>query len=272
MKTQKLFVNIVLIVTLVVSSVQAQSQDPNAWIQNGDTAWNSGNTNAALQNYNYAYRLAEQRRDWPSALTLTQRYLGLGQETAALNVYRYAIQCAWNWALDSNTMQLRPNAQQVASGEQGLAASINLWNNTLKTMRMSDATRQWFQQAAKQAYDTYQLLQQKKTGVQQPQQPQQPNNGVTLRLSATVLAPGSKLTVYFNAPARAGRSRDWVGMFRAGEDNTKYFGGGYWGYTHGQTSGSMDLQVPTTPGRYELRYLLDDGANDMARGYFFEVR
>lgn len=168
MKTQKLFVNILLTVMLVVSSVQAQSQDPNAWIQNGDAAWNGGNTNAALQNYNYAYKLTEQRRDWSSALTLTQRYLGLGQETAALNVYRYAIQCAWNWALDSNTMQLRANAQWVASGEQGLAASVNLWNNTLRSMRMSDSTRQWFQQASKQAYDTYQLLLQKKTGTTTP--------------------------------------------------------------------------------------------------------
>jgi hypothetical protein len=195
----------------------------------------------------------------------------LGQETAALNAYRLGVQLAWNWAMDPNTLQLRVNAQSVASGEHGLSTAVNQWNNTFKNMRMSDATRQWMQVAAKQAYDSYQLLQQKKTGVQ-PQQPQQPQgNQVTLRLSSNVVAAGSKLTVYFTTP-RAGRARDWVGMFRAGDDNSKYLGGGYWGYTHGQTSGTIELQVPTTPGRYELRYLLDDGTQDMARGYFFEVR
>jgi hypothetical protein len=270
MKTQTQFaISFVLAVLLFVATVQAQSQDPRTWIQNGDAAWNGGNTNVALQNYNYAYKLVEQRWDWSSALTLTQRYLALGQETAALNAYRLATFSAWNWAIDPNTLQLRPNTQQVTSGEQGLSTAVNQWNNTLKNLRMSEGTRQGLQQAATQAYQSYQLLQQKKTGVQPPPPP---NNGVTLRLSATVLAPGSKLTVYFNAPARAGRSRDWVGMFRAGDDNTKYLGGGYWGYTHGQTSGSMELQVPSTPGRYELRYLLDDGQTDVARGYFFDVR
>ena len=263
----------ILAALLVVTSVQAQSQDPAVWIRNGDAAWNGGNTNAALQNYNYAYKLVEQWQDWSSALMLTQRYLGLGQETASLTVYRFAVSSAWNWAIDPNTLQLRPNGQQVASGEQGLAAAVNQWNNALRNMRMSSATQQWFQQAAKQASDSYQLVQQRKSGGK-PQQPPPPppQTGVTLRLSATVLAPNSTLTVYFTTPARAGHSRDWVGMFRAGDDNTKHLGGGYWGYTHGQTSGSISLQVPTTPGRYELRYLLDDGTQDIARGYFFDVR
>ncbi len=255
-------------VLLFVATAQAQSQDPRAWIQNGDAAWRQGNSAAALVNYNYAYN--NLGWDWSSALGLTQRYLGLGQETSALNAYRVAVQLAWNWAIDPNTLQLRANPQSVASGEQGLATAVNQWNNTFKPMRMSDATRQWLQQAAKQAYDSYQLLQQKKTGITQPPPPP-PSNQVTLRLSSTVVAAGSKLTVYFTTP-RAGRSRDWVGMFRAGDDNSKYLGGGYWGYTHGQTSGTIELQVPTTPGRYELRYLLDDGAQDIARGYFFEVR
>ena len=85
MKSQTQFVmTFIFAVLLFVATVQAQSQDPRAWIQNGDAAWNSGNTNAALQNYNYAYKLTEQRWDWSSALPLTQRYLALGQETAAL--------------------------------------------------------------------------------------------------------------------------------------------------------------------------------------------
>lgn len=267
MKSQTRFATtLILTVLFFVATAQAQSSDPKAWIQNGDAAWRQGNTAAALQNYNYAYN--NLGWDWSSALGLTQRYLGLGQETAALNAYRLGVQLAWNWAIDPNTLQLRANAQSVASGEQGLSTAVNQWNNTFKNMRMSDATRQWMQVAAKQAYDSYQLLQQKKTGTPPPPPPQA---GVTLRLSATVLTAGSKLTVYFTTP-RAGRSRDWVGMFRAGDDNTKYLGGGHWGYTHGQTSGKIELQVPTTPGRYELRYLLDDGAQDIARGYFFEVR
>ena len=169
MKPQTQFgMTFVLAVLLFVATVQAQSQDPRAWIQNGDVAWNGGNTNAALQNYNYAYKLAEQRWDWSSALTLTQRYLALGQETAAMNVYRYAVFSAWNWAIDPNTLQLRANAQQVTAGEQGLSTAVNQWNTALKNMRMSDATRQWLQQAATQAYQSYQLLQQKKTGITSP--------------------------------------------------------------------------------------------------------
>ncbi len=174
MKTQKQFgMTLVLTVLLFTATAQAQSQDPRDWIQNGDTAWNSGNANAAIQNYNYAYRLTEQRWDWWSALTLTQRYLALGQETAALNAYRYATFSAWNWAVDASTgaLRLRPNAQSVASGEQGLATVVNQWNNTLKSMRMSDSTRQWLQQSATQAYQSYQQLQQLKTGTIQPPPP-----------------------------------------------------------------------------------------------------
>ncbi|MBS1809495.1 MAG: hypothetical protein JST84_15150 [Acidobacteria bacterium] len=163
MKTQTHFgITFVLFVLLFVASAQAQSQDPKAWIRNGDAAWQQGNTAAALVNYNYAFN--NLGWDWSSALTLTQRYLALGQESQALNAYRFGVQLAWNWAIDPNTLQLRPQAQSVASGEQGLATAINQYNNTFKNMRMSEAARNWLQQAAKQAYDSYQLLQQKKAG------------------------------------------------------------------------------------------------------------
>src|SRR5437868_3163735 len=87
---------VMLVAMLFGAAVRAQSQDPRAWIQNGDYAWNSGNTSAAAQNYNYAYNLAQQKWDWSSELALTQRYLGLGDETQALNVYRAATGLAWN--------------------------------------------------------------------------------------------------------------------------------------------------------------------------------
>ncbi len=218
MKSQTQFgMTFILALLLFVATAQAQSQDPRAWVQNGDAAWNSGNTNAALQNYNYAYKLVEQRSDWPSALTLTQRYLGLGQETAALTVYRYAVYSAWNWAIEPNTLQLRANPQQVASGEQGLATAVNQWNQTLKNMRMSDATRQWFQQAAKQAYDSYQLLQQRKTGTQPQPPPTRPTlppsvggtsgTGWGTNAKSATLQMGGRYSC--NCPANGGAGSVW---------------------------------------------------------------
>ncbi len=166
----KSLINIVASLSLIISissaTVFGQTQDLRVWIQNGDTFLRQGNRNAAIQDYNYAYRLAEQRWDWSGALTLTQRYLSLGQETPALNAFRFATFAGWNLAVDSSTgaLRLRSNAQQVASGEQGLATIVNEWNNTLRYMRMSASVQQWMQQNAKQAYDSYQTLQQMKRG------------------------------------------------------------------------------------------------------------
>ncbi len=216
MKSQTQFgMTFILALLLFVATVQAQSQDPRAWIQNGDVAWQRGDRATALVNYNYAYN--NLGWDWSSALTLTQRYLALGQETQALNVYRFAVQLAWNWAVDPNTLQLRPNAQSVASGEQGLATAINQWNQSLKNMRMSDATRQWLQQAAKQAYDSYQLLQQRKTGTQPQQPPTRPSlppsvggtsgTGWGTNAKSATLQMGGRYSC--NCPANGGAGSVW---------------------------------------------------------------
>lgn len=61
MKSQiKIIASLTLVVSIFVASVQGQTQDLRVWIQNGDLVLRQGNINAALQNYNYAYRLAEQ--------------------------------------------------------------------------------------------------------------------------------------------------------------------------------------------------------------------
>lgn len=103
-----------------------------------------------------------------------------------MNAYRFATFAGWNLAVDSSTgaLRLRANAQQVASGEQGLAAVVNEWNNTLRNMRMSSGTQQWMLQAAKQAYDSYQLLQQIKSG------------GMTTPPPTTRTAPATSMPPY----------------------------------------------------------------------------
>ena len=187
-------VTLILTIALVGASLQAQSSDPKAWIRNGDIAWQQGNTVAAIVNYNYAFN--NLGWDWASALTLSQRYLALGQEAQALNAYRFGVQLAWNWAIDPNTLQLRPQAQSVASGEQGLTAAINQWNNTLRTMRMSSSTQQWFLSAANSAYTSYQLLQQKKSGhaanTPQPSTPPTRNAGTLITWGTQAKELGGK--------------------------------------------------------------------------------
>ena len=84
---------------------------------------------------------------------------------------------------------------------------------------------------------------------------------VSLSVSSNIVTAGSAVTVSW--VAHGPRSQwDWVGLFRVGNSNQMY---GWYDYTKGATSGTHALTAPAEPGRYEFRYLLDDGYVDVAR-------
>jgi hypothetical protein len=57
-------------------------------------------------------------------------------------------------------------------------------------------------------------------------------------------------------------SFDWIGLFKVGDSNENYL---KYEYTGAAKTGSVTFTVPTAPGQYEFRYLLDDGFQDVAR-------
>jgi IPT/TIG domain-containing protein len=86
---------------------------------------------------------------------------------------------------------------------------------------------------------------------------------VTLTVSSNQVAPGSQLSVSWEAPG--GRSTgDWIALLKVGSPSTSY-SQGWWEYTNGARSGTLTLSAPVQPGEYEFRYLADDGFVDAAR-------
>jgi len=84
---------------------------------------------------------------------------------------------------------------------------------------------------------------------------------VTVTVSQSAVAAGAELTVNWSAPA--GQSdADWIGLFKVGDPNTKVI---WFDYTNGVATGSRNVRVPSQPGEYEFRYLVDDSYNDAAR-------
>jgi hypothetical protein len=76
----------------------------------------------------------------------------------------------------------------------------------------------------------------------------------------SVATPGSQIAAMWNAPT--GRpTDDWIGLFRVGALNSAYISKQY---TSGQTSGSLNFNVPNQPGTYEFRYLINDGFSSLA--------
>ena len=83
----------------------------------------------------------------------------------------------------------------------------------------------------------------------------------TLTPAPLAVNTGSPLAISWTAPA--GRpATDWIGLYRVGDPNTAY---GWWAYTSGATSGTLNLTSPSQAGQYEFRYLLNNGYQDSAR-------
>jgi glucose/arabinose dehydrogenase len=80
-------------------------------------------------------------------------------------------------------------------------------------------------------------------------------NNYTLTASPATVSPGGQTTVSWTAPSGSS-SVDWIALYRVGAANSSYLA---WQYTGGATSGTFTFTVPTAPGQYEFRYLLNDG-------------
>ena len=78
----------------------------------------------------------------------------------------------------------------------------------------------------------------------------------TVQTSATTVPPGGTLDVSWSAPPGSSQW-DWIGLFREGDDNRTYLWD-HWFYTSGAETGTRAMKMPTTPGRYVFRYLLND--------------
>ncbi|MGH2669863.1 MAG: hypothetical protein ACRDH5_12250, partial [bacterium] len=91
----------------------------------------------------------------------------------------------------------------------------------------------------------------------------------TVTVTPSTVAPGGVLTVRWTAPTPTS-VYDWLGLYPVGGDpKTSYT---WWTYTGGTASGSRTLTVPTTPGSYEVRYLLNDGYTEAAKSQALQVQ
>jgi putative transposon-encoded protein len=76
----------------------------------------------------------------------------------------------------------------------------------------------------------------------------------------TVATLGSQITANWTAPA--GRpAYDWIGLYQQGTLNSAFLAKQF---TGGTASGSVALTLPSQPGVYELRYLLNNGYTSTA--------
>ena len=82
--------------------------------------------------------------------------------------------------------------------------------------------------------------------------------GYMLTATPSTVAPGASVTVEWSAPAGSS-AHDWIGLYREGEPDNHNYLWPFWFYTNGSTSGSRTLTMPSEPGRYVLRYLLNNG-------------
>ena len=88
----------------------------------------------------------------------------------------------------------------------------------------------------------------------------------TLTPSTNEIDAGGHMSVSWTAPG--GRAGDWIAVFRVGGS----YDDDWYGLTHGATSGTLTVTMPTRSGQYEFRYLLDDGFLEAARSSQVTVR
>lgn len=82
----------------------------------------------------------------------------------------------------------------------------------------------------------------------------------SLSVTPTTVPPAGQLRVSWT---KQGQSfDDWIGLFRVGDPNPAFLG---YQYTDGGAAGTQSWMAPAQPGRYEFRYLPNDGYADVAR-------
>jgi hypothetical protein len=88
-----------------------------------------------------------------------------------------------------------------------------------------------------------------------------------LALSASTILVGESIRVTFAAPAGEDRNQDWIGLYLVGANNRSYQA---WKSVGGGTSGTLTFTI-NTAGRYEFRYLKNNGYTDVATSPAFTV-
>lgn len=81
-------------------------------------------------------------------------------------------------------------------------------------------------------------------------------SGFSLTPASPTVAAGGKLKVNFTAGSGKTTS-DWIGLFPAGGPSDQPVG---CNYSNGTATGSVQFDMPTTPGTYELRYVMGGSA------------
>jgi subtilisin family serine protease len=102
-------------------------------------------------------------------------------------------------------------------------------------------------------------------GAPPPPPPPPASYSYSVTPSATSVQPGASMSVSWTAPAGTSNV-DWLQLMDTG-GNTQY----WYQYTGGATSGTATLAMPTSPGQYVFRYLLNNTYTEAARSAIITV-
>lgn len=94
-----------------------------------------------------------------------------------------------------------------------------------------------------------------------------------LSLGANVVGPYANIPITFRRPTDRGsrNPHDWIGMAEAGSPTDKYIGGN-WEHVGSRVCGTLSLKAPGAPGNYEVRFWLDNKAEQLVVRVPFTVR
>ena len=95
--------------------------------------------------------------------------------------------------------------------------------------------------------------------------------GYSVTPSSTVVSPGGVIDISWTAPSGSS-SADWIGLYQEAEPDNHNYLWPHWFYTGGAESGTRSLAMPSTPGRYVLRYLLNNGYTHKAESVTISVQ
>lgn len=130
----------IFILGVIFFGFTANLNAQTAEIRRGDTLLsNPVNKPYARFAYTEAMRLAAEKNDWRSMLTLANRFLLIGEEWAARQAFSLAFTYSYDMAIgDPSKTGIR---RDCASGRQGLTTVINFFDMTLSGMSKSVNTQ-----------------------------------------------------------------------------------------------------------------------------------
>jgi hypothetical protein len=130
-------------ITILVGLAAAQPPTTQSYIEYGDYQVQTGNLEAALNNYNVAYNLARQSTDPYSMLTLSGKYLALHYEPSA------AV-CFVNAAMFAR-QRATYGGQYYSDAMSMMQIIVDYYNKTLRLLPASQETQAWFAAQAQEA-------------------------------------------------------------------------------------------------------------------------